>query len=135
MDIEFRLRRRYRAEAEIKHFHLELLGEERCRTAMGLLMSKLKSHKEASVASSHPSRPILPNDPAVVDLGFLEDAKGVLKNNGRVLCMKCIEEDPARFDPLSDESPQREAGRVITETDLKTKGSSYICHNCREQIR
>jgi len=42
IEVEFTHNNGYRAEAEIKHFHLELSREGRCRSSIGLFMSKVE---------------------------------------------------------------------------------------------
>jgi len=118
----------------VEDYILELQGEERCGTSIGLTPSKIESQEGGSPASSCHSRPISPNSMSVIELGFFEDARGVLRDHGRVLCMKCISEDLPRTGPLNDESLPREVGRVITKTDLETEGSVYTCDKCGEEI-
>ena len=42
VEVEFTHNKSYRAEAEIKHFHIELSSEGRCRSFIGLFMSKVE---------------------------------------------------------------------------------------------
>jgi hypothetical protein len=42
VELEFTHKREYRAEAEIKHFHIEFSQDERCQSSIGLLMSRIE---------------------------------------------------------------------------------------------
>jgi len=42
LEMEFTYKKTYRAEAEIRHFHLEFSGHKRCRSLIGLLMPRIE---------------------------------------------------------------------------------------------
>jgi len=42
VELEFPLRRNYRAEAQIKHFHLEISSGDRCLSLIGLHLSRIE---------------------------------------------------------------------------------------------
>ena len=42
VELEFTHKREYRAETEIKHYHIELSQDERCQSSIGLLMSRIE---------------------------------------------------------------------------------------------
>ena len=78
--------------------------------------------------------------------GFLKDAKGILMKNGRFFCSKCFRENPrpvqphkrhleARIGPVEEVHHLTDVGVVITETDLGTDDSAYMCDKCGEGIR
>jgi hypothetical protein len=119
----------------VEDYILELQGGERGSTSIGLTPSEIESQEGGTSTSSCHSSSINPNTQSVIDLEFFEDARGVLRDHGRVLCMKCIAEDLSRIGPVNDESLPREVGRVITKTDLETEGSVYTCDKCGEEIR
>lgn len=83
---------------------------------------------------------------SMTETEFLKDAKGILMKNGRFLCLKCFRESPlspqirrrhleARIGHMGGVSHLKDVGVVVSETDLETDDTLYICDKCGEEVR
>jgi hypothetical protein len=77
----------------------------------------------------------------VIDLRFLEGAKGVVMKNGEVYCVKCLKEDASVLGPPSPRMiPHRtflprQVGRIISKRDVESGDFAYVCDRCEETIK